>query len=96
MNDNRLNLERVLWLSVTSNLNSIDKAIADFESSGESVKMATRAFGIVQKQYEIGMATWLDLSDAELALLRSQLIYYQSIYDYLMAQAELEHVLGKN
>jgi len=96
MNDNRLNLERALWLSVTSNLNNIDKALADFESSNESVKMATRAFSIVQKQYEVGLATWLQLSDVELALLHSNLMYYQSIYDYLVAQAELEFVLGKN
>ncbi|MDR2971305.1 MAG: TolC family protein [Bacteroidales bacterium] len=95
MNDTRLNLERALWLSVTSNLNNIDKAIVDFESSNESVKMATRAFEIVQKQYEVGMATWLQLSDAELALLSSQLLYYQSVYDYLVAQAELEYILGK-
>jgi len=96
MNDNRMNLERSLWLSVSSNLSNIDKAIADFESGRESIKMAARAYSIVQKQYEVGMATWLDLNDAELALLNSQLYYYQSIYDYLVAQAELEYVLGKN
>ena len=96
MNDNRLNAERLLWLSVSSYLSNIDKAIADFESSSETVKMATRAYGIVQKQYEVGLATWLDLNDAELALLTSQLFYYQSIYEYLVAQAELEYVLGKN
>jgi len=96
MNDNRLNLERALWLSVTSNLNNIDKALADFESGTESVNMATRAYSIAQKQYEVGMTTWLDLNTAELALLRSQLLYYQSIYDYLVAQSELEYVLGKN
>jgi outer membrane protein TolC len=96
MNDNRLNLERALWLNIASNLNNIDKALADFESSSASVKMATRAFSIAQKQYEVGLATWLQLSDVELALLRSNLLYYQSIYDYLLAQAELEYVLGKN
>jgi outer membrane protein TolC len=96
MNDSRLNAEQRLWLAVANNLSMIDKAIADFESCGESVKMAARAHGIVQKQYEVGLATWLDLNAAELALLNSQLLYYQSIYDYLVAQAELEYVLGKN
>jgi outer membrane protein TolC len=96
MNDNRLNAERMLWLSVANYLSNIDKAIADFESSTETMKMANRAHNIVQKQYEVGLATWLDLNDAELALLNSQLFYYQSIYDYLVAQAELEYVLGKN
>jgi len=96
MNDNRLNLERALRLSISNNLSNIDKALADFESSSESVNMATRAYSIAQKQYEVGMTTWLDLNTAELALLRSQLLYYQSIYDYLVAQSELEYVLGKN
>jgi outer membrane protein TolC len=95
MNDTRLNAERMLWLSISNNLNNIDKAIADFESCSETVKMAIRAYGIVQKQYEVGLATWFDLNDAEMALLQSQLLYYQSIYDYLTAQAELEYVLGK-
>jgi len=96
MNDTRLNMERSLWLSISAHLNNIDKALADFESSSESMKMATRAYSIAQKQYEVGLATWLQLSDVEQALLRSQLQYYQSIYDYLVAQAELEYVLGKN
>jgi len=96
MNDNRLNVERMLWLSVSNNLSNIDKAIADFESSSESVKMAARAYNIAQRQYEVGLATWLQLSDVELALLRSQLLYYQSVYDYLVAQAELEYVLGRD
>jgi len=96
MNDNRLDLERSLWLAVSGSLSNIDKAIADFESSSESVNMAARAYNIAQRQYEVGLATWLQLSDVELALLRSQLLYYQSIYDYLVAQSELEYILGKN
>jgi outer membrane protein TolC len=95
LNDTRMNTERLLWLSVSNNLSKIDKAIADFESCSETVKMATRAHSIVQKQYDVGLATWLDLNSAELALTNSQLLYYQSIYDYLVAQAELEYVLGK-
>jgi outer membrane protein TolC len=96
LSDMRLNAERMLWLAVSNNLSKIDKAIADFESCSESVNMAIRAHSIVQKQYEVGLATWLDLNGAELALTNAQLMYYQSIYDYLVAQAELEYVLGRN
>ena len=96
LKDTRLNTERLLWLAVANNLSKIDKALADFESCGESVNMAIRAYNIAQKQYEVGLATWLDLVSAELAFTNSQLLYYQSIYDYLVAQSELEYVLGKN
>jgi len=95
MNDTRMNAEQMLRLSMTNYLSNIDKAIADYESGNETVKIASRAYNIVQKQYEVGLATWHDLNDAELALLSSQLLYCQSIYDYLVAQAELEYVLGK-
>jgi len=96
MNDTRLNMERGLWLSISAHLTSIDKALADFESCSESVMLATRAYSIAQKQYEVGLATWLQLNDVEQALLFARLMYYQSIHDYLVAQAELEYVLGKN
>ncbi len=94
MSDNKLNLERSIWLSIATQLNNIDKAIADFESTSESVRMAQRAFDIARTQYDVGLATFLDLNNSELALIRSQLQYNQSIYDYLVAQSELENLLG--
>ncbi len=94
MNDNKLNLERSIWLSIATQLNNIDKALADFESTSESIRMAQRAYDIARTQYDVGLATFLDLSNSELALIRSQLQYNQSIYDYLVAQSELEHLLG--
>jgi outer membrane protein TolC len=55
---------------------------------------ADRAYNIVKKQFEVGMATWLDLNSAELALTQSRLLYNQSVYNFLTAKAELDSVLG--
>lgn len=95
MEENRKTLEKNLWVSITNSLNSISKATEDMTSNKETMQQAEKAYSIVQRQYELGMATWLDLNSAELALVSTQLAYYQAIYDYLSAKADLDNVLGK-
>lgn len=95
MHDQKLELQRNLTLSLQSNLNDIAQSVEDLASNKESMMQAEKAYNIVQKQYEIGMATWLDLNSAELALTAAQLSYNQCIFNYLSAYAALEEVLGK-
>lgn len=87
-------LDNTLRVSINSNLNSMQNAIADMTSNKETLLQAERAYSIVQKQYEIGMATWLDLNSAELALTQSRLLYSQSIYNFLSAKTELDKLIG--
>ena len=58
------------------------------------VKEAERAHDIMEKSFGIGAASYLDLRDSELALTQSRLAYYQAIYNYLVAGADLELLLG--
>ena len=58
------------------------------------MRQASKAYEIMQKSFEIGAATYLDLRDSELALTRSRLAYYQSIYNYLVANSQLELLRG--
>jgi outer membrane protein TolC len=94
MQDQRLDLERNLRLGVQSCVNDMEQAIEDLASNSETMRQAQKAYDIAQKQYEVGMNTWLDLRTTELALLTSQLSYCQSIFDYLMAKANLDATLG--
>lgn len=48
----------------------------------------------MKRSFDIGAASYLDLRDSELALTRSRLAYYQAIYNYLVAQSDLELLLG--
>lgn len=88
-------IEKNLRVSIQNNLNNINIAMEDLESNKETMMQAEKAYQIVQKQYELGMGTWLDLNSAELAMVGSKLTYYQSIYNYLTAYAELEAIMGK-
>jgi len=94
LQDTKQTLERSMWINVYTNIDNIDKAIENHTSAKETLKMAQRAYDIAKKQYEIGMSTWLDLNNAELALTRSQLQFLQSIHDYLSAYSDLEKILG--
>lgn len=94
LQDQKLDLERNLRAGLINNINIIEKAKEDYISNSETVKQAERAYEICQKQYEVGMATWLDLSSMELSLTSSRLSYYQSVYNYMNALADLEELMG--
>lgn len=96
LEDQRNYLEENLRLNINNALNQINNATEELESNRENVKQAEKAQSISQKQYEIGMGTWLDLSAAEVALTSARLAYTQSIYNYLTAYADLERILGNN
>ena len=68
--------------------------VRQISSCSESVAQAERAHSIMEKSFEIGAATYLDLRDSELALTRARLAYFQAIYNYLVANSELELLLG--
>lgn len=95
LDEQRKYVENNLRVSVNNNLSNIRNALEDVTSNKETMMQAQRAYDIVQKQFEVGMATWLDLNSAELALTQSQLLYHQSIYNFLTAKTELEALMGQ-
>ncbi|RLT77314.1 TolC family protein [bacterium J10(2018)] len=90
----RDNLERSVRMQVDLAVDNINKNVKQISSSSESVTQAVKAYAIMEKSFEIGAASYLDLRDAELALTQARLSYYQSIYNYLVANSELELLLG--
>jgi outer membrane protein TolC len=90
----REDLLRSLNMQVDLAIDNIKKNVEQIASSAESVREADKAHDIMEKSFEIGAATYLDLRDSELALTRSRLTYYQAIYNYLVAQSDLHLLLG--
>lgn len=90
----RENLERSIKMQVDLAVDNIQKNVRQISSSSESVAQAVKAHEIMEKSFEIGAASYLDLRDSELALTQARLAYYQSIYNYLVANSELELLLG--
>ena len=91
----RENLVRSLNMQVELALDNINKEIKQISTSAEGVRQAQKAHQIMQKSFEIGAATYLDLRDSELANTAAQLNYYQAIYNYLCSTSQLDLLLGK-
>ena len=90
----RENLERNLHMQVATQNDAIAKNLKQIESNEAGVHMAEKANDIMQKSFKIGAATFIQLRDTEDALMAARLAYYQAIYNYLVAESDLEYVLG--
>ena len=90
----RENLERSLHMQVETQNNVIAKNLKQIESNEGGVKMAQKANDIMQQSFKIGAASFTQLRDTEDALMAARLSYYQAIYNYLVAESDLEYVLG--
>lgn len=91
----RENLERSLNMQVDLAIDNIKVNVKQIASTSESVTQADKAHSIMERSFEIGAASYLDLRDSELALTRARLAYYQSIYNFLVANSDLQLLLGK-
>ena len=90
----RTNLQRSIAMQVDLAIDNIKVNVQQIASCAESVGQAQQAYSIMDRSFDIGAASYLDLRDSELSLTRSRLAYYQAIYNYLVANSDLELLLG--
>jgi outer membrane protein TolC len=69
---------------------SLDRIAA----TSSSVQEAEEGLRIVQKRYEVGMTTFVDVLGAESALIRTRTNALQALYDNNVAHAELKLTTG--
>ncbi|MDE6231507.1 MAG: TolC family protein [Muribaculaceae bacterium] len=91
----RENAESSLKMQVELALDNISRQVQQIASSEEGVRQADKAREIMQKSFEIGAASYLNLRDSEVAATSAHLAYYQSIYNYLISVSELDTLLGR-
>ena len=92
---NRIDTERKLNMQVVSYRNNMTASSEQVVSNKENVMQAEKAVQIAGKRYEVGKGTVLELNSSQVSLTQAQLTYNQAIYDYLVAKADLDQVLGK-
>ena len=92
---NRIDTERKLNMQVVSYRNNMTASSEQVVSNKENVMQAEKAVQIAGQRYEVGKGTVLELNSSQVSLTQAQLTYNQSIYDYLVAKADLDQVLGK-
>lgn len=92
----RENLVNSLNMQVELAIDNINRQVKQIAASEEGMRQAAKAYEIMQKSFEIGAATYLNLRDSELANTSAQLSYLQSIYNYLVSTSELDLLLGRD
>ena len=96
LEQNRLDTERKLNMQVTNYRNSMAASSEQVSSNKVNVNQAEKAVQIAGKRYEVGKGTVLELNTSQVQLTEAELTYNQSIYDYLVAKADLDMVLGRD
>ena len=66
----------------------------EIESAQDALTTAQKAEAIAEEQYRTGMATNLDVLNANLGLKEAQMNYIKAKYNYLLAIADLERITG--
>ncbi|NLF84408.1 MAG: TolC family protein, partial [Candidatus Gastranaerophilales bacterium] len=59
-----------------------------------ALKQAEESFNLAKGRYKVGVGDPIELKDAELTHRNAQFAYYRALYDYNVAIAKLENVIG--
>ncbi len=94
-NEARLDLlERETANQLRTMMDNVLEAHQRAESQRQTVAQAQRGFEIASAEYNAGIGSRLQTTEAELVLRQSEFNYAQAVYDYLAARANLEAVVG--
>jgi outer membrane protein len=89
-------LEEGLKTQLTQAELQMDEAKERVEAQQQSVEEANKALQISQTRYNNGIGTQLEILDTQSALTETQTNYEKAIYDFLIAKAEWEKLIGKS
>ena len=73
----------------------LNKARRRIEAQGRTVQQAERGYQIATSRYSNGLGTQLEVNDAQLALVRANVNRIEAVYEYAVASAELDQLVGR-
>jgi outer membrane protein TolC len=80
---------------VRTTIESVEEAFLRASGQRLAVQQASRGYEIASAQYQEGLGSQLELTDAEVALRQSEFNYAQAVYDYLVARAQFDEATGR-
>ena len=91
----REDTERNLRISIRNFNDQMALCIKNYQAANATVAIAQKSYDISEKMYEVGKATMVELNDAQVALMQSQLTQAQAVYNFMVAKASLDELIGK-
>ena len=80
---------------IKSRLNDLKRVKRMIRLMQRNIDLAQRAYQIAQDRYGQGLGSELELKDADVALGQAKTNYTNAVHDYLIAKAELDHLVGR-
>jgi len=93
--EQKVSLERNLKTGVHSVLGNLRQSRKRVEAGGKTVETAERGYRIVTARFLSNAATQLEVNDAQLALTQAKVNRIQAVYDYCVAAADLDQLIGR-
>ena len=87
-------LTDAIKFEVRQALLKLQEAEESLTSQEKNVEQAQESLRIAELNYSEGLATSLDVSSVQAALSQAKTNYSQALFDYVMAQADLERAIG--
>ncbi len=94
LHERQTDLLEKIDLQVKDALKQLEVARADIATSRTALKQAEENERITTLQYKEQVAIFLDVLNSEVFLVESRARYYQSVYGYEIAKAQLERAIG--
>ncbi len=91
-----VNTERQLKIAIRQHLNTMETSMKSYYAAKDAMTSAQKGYDIVEKSYQVGRSTLIEVNDAQLALTQSQLAASQAVYNFLSAKSQLEQALGQD
>ena len=91
----REDTERQIRIAIRNYNDRIALCVKNYTAANARVEIAQKSYEISAKMYEVGKATLVELNDAQLALQQAQLTQAQAIYEFMVAKASLDELIGK-
>lgn len=76
-------------------LQNLNESLETIHANQASIDLAKESLRMTQIRFEAGLATTMDVMDAQLALDQALNGYYEGIYGYITANAKLDLVIGR-
>ena len=91
----REDTERNLRISIRNFNDQMALCIKNYQAANATVGIAQKSYDISEKMYEVGKATMVELNDAQVSLMQAQLTQAQAVYNFMVAKASLDELIGK-
>jgi len=87
--------KRQVGASLIARLAELDAARAQIDITGTSLQAATEDLRVNQERYRVGAATIVDVLTSQEALSQAEVDVVQARYNYLVAKAQIEALIGR-